>query len=106
MAIDINKASEGVDYEMIPSQIEAEQCWDIRVLTGIFTESIIRFGNISVDGPKQALSFNFTIISSPLEDITPDNIDLQNKVGDILHDVLEGAMSRDEVDLRERPKEV
>jgi|TARA_B110000977_G_C11017241_1_gene469938 hypothetical protein len=106
MAIDINKASEGIDYEMVPSAelMEAEQSWDIRVMSGIFIESVIRFGNISIDGPKGQITFNFTVISSPIEDLTPENIDLQNKCGDILHSVLEDAISRDEVLLSERTK--
>ena len=31
--IDIDKLSEGVDYELIPSP-ENEQAWNIRILTG------------------------------------------------------------------------
>ena len=108
MAIDINKASEGVDYEMIPSQelMEAEQSWDIRILTGRFVETVIRFGNISINVKQGNMSFNFTVISTPIDGVTPDDIELQNKCGDILHSVLEDAISRDEVDLRERPNDI
>ena len=47
----IKMVSEGVDYELSPStETGFEQAWDVRLLNGDFTESVIRFGNIAFDG--------------------------------------------------------
>jgi len=102
--IDLNKKSEDLDYEIIPAigLDDAEQAWDIRILRGEFSETVIRFGSISVDGKAGHLNFNFTIISSPDEDLTPDYVPFQNECGDILHDILENALRKDELLLTER----
>jgi hypothetical protein len=101
--IDLDRKAEGLDYELIPSKelLEAEQAWDVRILKGDFTESIIRFGNIQVDGKNGQMHFNFTVIESPIEDLTPDSVDLQNEVGSILHSVLESAIAKDELQMNE-----
>lgn len=104
--IDLDKKAEGLDYELIPSKelLEAEQAWDVRILRGDFPETIIRFGNIQIDGKEGAMHFNFTIIETPMEDLSPDNVELQNEVGSILHSVLESAIAKDEVQLNEVKK--
>lgn len=102
--INIDKKSEGLDYEIIPASElpDAEQAWDIRILTGEFSETVVRYGNISVDGKEGALHFNFTIASSPDKDLTPDYVPFQDECGSILHDILENALTKDEVILTER----
>ena len=45
--INVDKLSEGVDYELIPAP-DNEQAWNIRVLTGPFVETIVQFGAISI----------------------------------------------------------
>lgn len=101
--IDLDKKSEGLDYELIPSKelLEAEQAWDVRILRGDFVETIVRFGNIQVDGKNGQMHFNFTVIETPIEDLTPDSVELQNEVGSILHSVLESAIAKDELQMNE-----
>ena len=104
--IDLDKKAEGLDYELIPSSelFEAEQAWDVRILRGDFPETVIRFGNIQIDGKEGAMHFNFTIIESPDPDLTPDIVELQNEVGSILHSVIESAIAKDELQMNEVKK--
>jgi len=104
--IDLDKKAEGLDYELIPSKelFEAEQAWDVRILRGDFPETIIRFGNIQIDGKEGELHFNFSVIESPDPDLTPDSVELQNEVGSILHSVIESAIAKDELQMNEVKK--
>lgn len=87
--IDLNKMSEGIDYEVIPAAVDNEQAWDIRFLRGDFVETVIRYGAISFDGKEKCLRFNFTIISSPDPDLDTTYVPLQEFAADVLEDVLE-----------------
>jgi len=85
-------ASEGIDYELTPAEdVENEQAWDVRILRGPFTETVIRFGNIALNETEGCLNFNFMIISTPDDSLTEDREDLQNFAADILESVLENA---------------
>jgi hypothetical protein len=100
--IDVNKISEGVDYELIPAAQTNEQAWWIRMLTGPFPETVISFGNLSVDGKDESIHFNFSVVESPDPELSPDNEALQQYCGMVLHDVIEMSMSRDEVQITEK----
>lgn len=90
------KASEDIDYELIPAEeVDNEQAWDVRILRGPFTETVIRFGNIAVNEEQGCLNFNFVIISTPDDSLTEEREDLQHFVGDILESVLENAISQE-----------
>ncbi len=99
--INVDKLSEGVDYELIPSP-ENEQSWWIRVLTGPYVETVIQFGAISINGPEEAINYNFEIIETPDDSLTPDDEDFQQFTGLVLHDVIELAIMRDELITNER----
>lgn len=101
MTIDINRKAEGVDYELIPDYVD-DQSWNIRFLTGDFVETIIKFGNISADGKQDSISFNFTVVDSPIKTLTPDDVDLQNECGSVLMSVIEGAIAKKEIQVTER----
>lgn len=85
---------ENKDYVLIPADgiDNNDQAWDIRITSGEFVETVVRFGNVAINGEENVLNFNFTLISSPDEDLTEDSIELQKVVGDILHDVVERAV--------------
>ena len=88
------KASEDIDYELTPAEdVENEQAWDVRILRGPFTETVIRFGNIALNETEGCLNFNFVIISTPDDSLTEEREDLQIFVGDILESVLENAIA-------------
>ena len=101
MVIDINKMSEGVDYELIPSTVKNEQAWWVRLLTGPYLESVVSFGNLRVNGKEEQIHFNFTIIETPIEGLTPDDVEFQNYIGSVLHDVLDNAIAKKEVEMTE-----
>lgn len=89
------RVSEDIDYELTPTEdVENEQAWDVRILRGPFTETVIRFGNIALNETEGCLNFNFMVVSSPDETLNEDREDLQVFVGDILESVLENAISK------------
>ena len=92
---------ENVDYELIPSDDE-DAAWCVRVLKGEFTETVFQFGAIRLNGEdlddiSTQMTFNFELISSPIENLSEKNIPLQNHVGDILLSVLEDAIKNKEL---------
>ena len=92
--LDLNKPSEGLDYELIPVEyVDNEAAWDVRILRGQFTETVIRYGTIKVDGEKDYLSFDFRVVESPEEELSSDSVPLQEYAGDVLFDILERGMT-------------
>lgn len=101
--IDIDKVLEGVHYELIPvEEVGNEQAWDIRILEGDFTETVIRYGNVAYNGEKECLNFNFKLISSPDDELTENNLFLQQFAGQILEDILEKAIADGSVALKDK----
>ena len=79
---------ENVDYELVPSEGEN---WDVRLLTGEFTETVIQYKELRVDETEEHLKFNFEIVSSPDLGLTDEEYALQKRVGDVLFSILETA---------------
>lgn len=86
-------ALEGIDYELIPAtdDYERDQSWDVRILKGDFTETVLRFGNIAFNGENDCLNFNFVLISSPVSDLSEADENLQDQAANILANILEEA---------------
>jgi hypothetical protein len=84
---------ENTDYSLVPVDHGNEQAWNVRIMTGEFSETIITFGNVSIDGEAEKLNFNFQVQSSPISDLDADNVDLQLECGDILSSILEDAIN-------------
>jgi hypothetical protein len=82
---------EGIDFQLIPTDDDNAQGWDIRILKGDFIETVIRFGNISFNGPLKCLNFNYTIVYSPDDSLAVSNVELQEYVGSILETILDEA---------------
>lgn len=92
--INLNKLSEGIDYELIPVEYANNSAaWDVRILRGEFTETVIRYGTIRFDGAWDALTFDFRVVSSPDPDLDSNNKALQEFSADILEDILERGLS-------------
>lgn len=89
--IDVNKVSEGIHYEMIPVEyVDNDAAWDVRILQGDFTETVIRYGTIKFDGTRDCLTFNFRVVGdSPIEGLDSNNVELQEYAADILEDIIE-----------------
>ena len=73
------------DYELVPAP-EDDQAWAVRVLSGDYVETVLRFGTIKAN--KGVLNFDFAIISSPDPDLTTENVDLQEYAGDLLQAII------------------
>lgn len=90
-----SRLNEGTDYQLVPSSdVENEQAWDVRILKGDFIETVIRFGNIAVDGENGCLNFNFMVLSSP-SGLDENSIELQDHAAEILQSILEDAIEDD-----------
>lgn len=92
---------ENVDYELIPSD-QKEDGWNVRILLGQFTETVIEFGAVRFNEIQDNMSFNFEIISSPDPDLTTEDIDLQGEAGDILQSVISIGLDEGSVMMKEK----
>ena len=84
---------EGIDYTIVPVE-GSEAGWDVRILTGEYVETTMRFGNIRIDGEGEEpdMSFNFKVTYSPIEGLTSEDGDLQKYAGDVLLSVISRAI--------------
>ena len=91
---------ENVDYEIIPSH-EDEQAWNVRILKGPFTETVIRYGIIKFNEIPKNMTFNFDLIYSPDSELTTENIDLQDFAGAMLEKIMANGIKEGSVMTRE-----
>lgn len=76
---------ENVEYELIPGD---QDHWHIRIKDGEFIETVISFGKISIEEDSPIVSFDLTLHSSPDDELTSDNIDLQKYAGKVLESII------------------
>ena len=89
------KHEENVTYELIPDE-NHEDVWNVRILEGIYNETVINYGAISFNENAQGvMTFNFHIIESPDPDLTVDDEDLQEFAGDVLQEIISDAIEKD-----------
>ena len=77
---------ENTDYEIIPDMND-DKSWNVRILTGAFTETVIKYGVVKFN--DEDMTFNFDIVSSPDNDLTTNNVDLQKHAGNMLEQIIE-----------------
>ena len=88
----LDKLSEGVHYEIIP-QTDDTRGWDVRLLEE-YPETVIRYGNVAFDGKRDALTFNYDIVSSPDPDLQiENNLTFQEYCGRILSNIIEQSIT-------------
>ena len=87
---------ENIDYELVPVHGN-DVGWNIRILVGQFTETVIRFGNLAANEKEGHLSFNFKVIESP-------DSELQEEAGKILNSIIERGLQDGSVITTERTK--
>lgn len=98
---------ENVDYELVPVEwAPSEQAWDVRILTGDFVESVIRFGNVSIDGESDRMTFNFEVIDTPIADLDETDLTLQDTCGTILLDVIERSIQDNSVLIKDKEGDI
>lgn len=88
--LEVELPVENTDYELVPSEGEN---WDIRILSGNFTETVLQFGKLVVSDDGEHMSFNFDVVSSPDLELTDENSDLQVHAGKLLSSILENAVA-------------
>ncbi len=101
---DLDKKCEGVHFELIPSH-EHEQAWNIRILVGQFVETVIQYGAIRFNEIPGNMSFNFFVVSSPDENLTSEDLDLQKEAAAILEQVIADGIKDGSVGMKERDAE-
>lgn len=88
----MKKLIELKDYELIPDS-ENNELWNVRVLEGQYAETVLKFGTIGFNKVgKDTMSFNFDVISSPDDDLTVDNIELQEYAGILLEAIIQDGI--------------
>ena len=88
----LDKLSEGIHYEIIP-QTDDTRGWDVRLLEE-YPETIIRYGNVAFDGKRDALTFNYEIVSSPDPDLEiENNLTFQEYCGKILSSIIDKSIT-------------
>lgn len=95
---------ENETYELVPSP-EDEQAWNVRILDGMYNETVVKYGSISFnehDGEDETLSFNFQIVESPDGDLDESDEDLQEFAGKLLEHIIVQAIEAEEIEMQER----
>lgn len=93
------------DFELIPAE-DDEQAWAVRILTGDYVETIIRYGSISFNEIDEGvMTFNFMIVSSPDPDLTVEDTNLQEYAGDLLQAIIRDGIESLSVMTKERQSE-
>ena len=88
----LDKLSEGIHYEIIP-QTDDTRGWDVRLLEE-YPETVIRYGNVAFDGKRDALTFNYEIVSSPDPDLEVEtNLTFQEYCGRILSSIIDKSIT-------------
>ena len=89
------KHEENKTYEFVPA--DDVDVWHVRILEGVFNETVIKFGAISIgeqvdDTGDSLMTFNFEVISSPDSELTSDSKELQEAAGEILLCIIETSI--------------
>ena len=101
MAINTQKKSEGIHYELVPHD-EDDQAWHVRIIEGDHPETVLQYGAIAFNKVKDCMTFNFTVVSSPDQDLTSDDESLQREAGEILEDIIANGIKDGSVQMRDR----
>ena len=93
------------DYELIPDP-EDMDLWNVRILSGDYSETVLKFGAISINETgKGIMTFNFYVISSPDHSLSVDDTDLQEFAGKLLEAIIRDGMDTGSVIMKERNAE-
>ena len=80
---------ENKDYEIIPDKGD-EQAWNVRVLSGLYTETVLKYGVVKFNGKgkEKYMSFNFDIVYTPDTELTKESVELQDFAGLMLEQIM------------------
>ena len=99
-----HKAFEGIPKHVKNPIWDLDISWRVRICTlaatqalkleGDFVETVLQYGAISFNKVREGeMNFNFSIVSTPDQDLEVSNLDLQEEAGDILQSVIAQAIS-------------
>ena len=93
---------ENKDYEIIPDKSD-EQAWNVRVLSGLYTETVLKYGVVKFNGKgeEKYMSFNFDIIYTPDTELTKESVELQEFAGLMLEKIMARGIEEGTVITRE-----
>ena len=71
-------------YQIIPDKSD-DQAWNVRILSGTFTETVLKYGVVKFNGKEKDkyMSFNFEIVYTPDTELTRENKKLQEFAGEM-----------------------
>ena len=91
---------ENKHYEIIPDK-EDDQAWNVRILSGMFTETVLKYGVVKFNGKKKDMTFNFDIVYTPDKELTVSDLKLQEFAGIMLEQIMAQGFRDGEVITRE-----
>tara|TARA_B100000963_G_scaffold11173_1_gene8680 strand:+ start:459 stop:764 length:306 start_codon:yes stop_codon:yes gene_type:complete len=91
---------ENKHYEIIPDKGD-DQAWNVRILSGTFTETVLRYGVVKFNGKKKDMTFNFDIVYTPDTELKVSNKKLQEFAGIMLEQIMAQGIRDNEVITRE-----
>ena len=78
---------ENKHYEIIPDKTD-DKAWNVRELSGPYTETVIKYGVVKFNGEDKDMTFNFDIIYTPDTELKKEDVDLQVFAGTMLHEIM------------------
>ena len=93
---------ENKHYEIIPDKGD-EQAWNVRVLSGLYTETVLKYGVVKFNGKgkEKYMSFNFDIIYTPDTELTKESVELQDFAGLMLEQIMSRGIEEGNVITRD-----
>lgn len=92
---------ENIDYQLIPTPEEMGDGWDVRLLTGHYPETVIRYGVVRIDGREKQITFDYKIIYSPDPDVEESDELLENQVNEVLQDIIKVGIDNGYVEFKD-----
>tara|TARA_B100000424_G_scaffold14633_1_gene10733 strand:- start:692 stop:994 length:303 start_codon:yes stop_codon:yes gene_type:complete len=92
--------TENKHYEIIPDKAD-QQAWNVRILSGTFTETVLKYGVVKFDGKKKNMTFNFDIVYTPDTELDVSNLKLQEFAGIMLEQIMANGIKEGSVITKE-----
>lgn len=84
-----NRLSEDVHYQIIPQ--EETDGWDVRILEE-YPETVIRFGQVSLNGETDMLHFDMQVVFSPDENVSLNDLTFTQYCSRILSAIITDSL--------------
>tara|TARA_B100001057_G_C22139674_1_gene677740 strand:- start:140 stop:424 length:285 start_codon:yes stop_codon:yes gene_type:complete len=85
--------TENKHYEIIPDRKD-DKAWNVRILSGTFTETVLKYGVVKFNGEEEDMTFNFDIVYSPDTELLVSNTNLQEFAGIMLSQIMKNGIQK------------